>query len=1074
MPRRDDIHRIMIIGSGPIVIGQACEFDYSGVQAIKALRADGYEVVLVNSNPATIMTDPALAERTYIEPLTVETVAAIIRKERPDALLPTVGGQTALNLCMDLDKAGVLKECNVEILGADPVAINMAEDRAAFRVAMEELGLGVPKSVVVDTVSEAKAFAAGCGYPVVVRPSFTMGGSGGGIVYNSEECAQITYRGLDLSPVKQVLVEECLVGWKEFELEVMRDGADNTVIVCSIENFDAMGVHTGDSITVAPAQTLSDFEYQQMRDAAIAILRKIGVRTGGSNVQFAVNPSDGRLIVIEMNPRVSRSSALASKATGFPIAKIAAKLAVGYTLDEIKNDITLKTPASFEPALDYVVTKIPKFAFEKFPGADSTLGTQMKSVGEVMAIGRTFRESLFKALRSLEAMKPLRPAELTRAQITEGLSRPNEDRLRLSVFAFDQGWSIEEVRRLTHFDPWFLDQIKQFAEAQVALHGKTLEEVSTATLFDLKAQGFSDRRIAYLTGTQPSAVMARRHADGLRPVFKRVDTCAAEFESHTPYMYSTYESEDESAPEDVKKVLIIGSGPNRIGQGIEFDYCCCHAAFALRDEGIQSIMVNCNPETVSTDYDTSDRLYFEPLTLEDVSEIIDHEKPDGVVVQLGGQTPLNLTGPLAARGVNILGTSADSVDLAEDRGRFNAMLDKLGIKYPPHDFAKTIAEALQVAERMGYPLLVRPSYVLGGRAMGIVYKEERLREFFAEALNAGPKGPVLLDRFLEDAYEVDVDAMSDGTDCIIAGILEHVEEAGVHSGDSACVLPPFSIDEKHIEEIRKATRLLAKELNIIGLMNIQFAIHEGTLYVIEVNPRASRTVPFLAKATGLPLVKMATKLMLGKSLAEVGLHEDLTVDRYYVKAPVFPFAKFLGSDPQLSPEMRSTGEVMGIGESMGIAYHKALQGAGVHLPREGKVFITVNKRDHKGIVPTAQKLVDNGLHLMATSGTALVLREAGLEVEELRKRNEGRPHCIDYIKNGDIDLIINTPLGGPSFRDGWAIRTAAVEHQVPCVTTLSGAAAAAEAIAELRNQKEVQLAPPLQEQHPGISGEAPG
>jgi carbamoyl-phosphate synthase large subunit len=1063
MPRRHDIKRIMIVGSGPIVIGQACEFDYSGTQAVKALKSDGYEVVLVNSNPATIMTDPELCDRTYIEPLTVEYAEKIIARERPDAILPTVGGQTALNLTLALADAGILKKYNVELIGASAKAIRIAEDREEFRVAMQEIGLEVPKCAVVKNLEEAQTFAVEAGFPVIIRPSFTMGGSGGGIAYNVEELEEIVTRGLDLSPVKQVQVDESLIGWKEYELEVMRDHHDNVVIVCSIENLDPMGVHTGDSITVAPAQTLTDREYQRMRDAARAILRKVGVDTGGSNVQFGVNPKDGRLVVIEMNPRVSRSSALASKATGFPIAKIAAKLAVGYTLDEIANDITKKTPASFEPTLDYVVTKIPKFAFEKFPGSDPKLGTQMKSVGEVMAIGRTFRESIFKALRSLEAMKPWQPNDMTDEQLGNALSIPSETRLRLVIHAFERNWSVDDVARLTHIDPWFLVQIQELGKMQQALKERTLESLDVHAFRELKENGFSDRRIATQLKVPESKVREQRQKLGVRPVFKRVDTCAAEFESFTPYMYSSYEEEDESDVQDVKKVMILGSGPNRIGQGIEFDYCCCHAAFALRDMGVQSIMVNCNPETVSTDYDTSDRLYFEPLTLEDVMEIVDNEKPYGVIVQLGGQTPLNLTQSLHELGVNILGTSADSIDLAEDRERFNHFLDRLGIAYPAHAFANSIEEAHGIAERLGYPVLVRPSYVLGGRAMAIVNSAHELARYVGEAFAAAPNGRVLIDRYLDDAFELDVDALSDGKECIIAGILEHIEEAGVHSGDSSAVLPTFKVAPEHLEEIRATTRKIAVGLGVVGLMNIQFAIYEGKVYVLEVNPRASRTVPFIAKAAGVPLVKIATRLMLGSTLKQEGLTQDIEVSRCFVKAPVFPFAKFPGVDPKLSPEMKSTGEVMGIADHWGLAYYKAQLAAGMRLPWKGTAFITVNERDYENVVDTARRLVQLGFNLVATRGNARVLRAHGLEVRELLKVSEGRPNCVDAIKNGEIDLIINTPLGYTAKADGWAIRTAAVQHRVPCLTTLSGAAAAAEGIAAMQKGENDVLS--LQEMH---------
>ncbi|OGQ87312.1 MAG: carbamoyl phosphate synthase large subunit [Deltaproteobacteria bacterium RIFOXYA12_FULL_58_15] len=1052
MPKRADLKKILVIGSGPIVIGQACEFDYSGTQAIKALKAEGIEVVLVNSNPATIMTDPDLADRTYIEPLTPEYVTAVIERERPDAILPTVGGQTALNLTLSLAESGVLTKFGVEVIGASVEAIKVAEDRELFRTAMQDIGLDVPVSRVVSDVKGALELATRTGYPVIVRPSFTLGGSGGGIAYNSEELDEVVRRGINLSPVGQVLVEESLLGWKEFELEVVRDANDNVIIVCSIENFDPMGVHTGDSLTVAPAQTLTDVEYQVMRDAAVAILRRVRVDTGGSNVQFAVRPEDGRLSVIEMNPRVSRSSALASKATGFPIAKVAAKLAIGYTLDEIANDITKTTPAAFEPAIDYVVTKIPKFAFEKFPGASETLGTQMKSVGEVMAIGRTFKESLFKALRSLEVLKPFRPKDMTRAELIEALSEPNERRVRYVVHALEQGFSIEELNQLTRIDEWFLDQLLQVAEFQKKLRGKPLAEIDDATIRRAKEIGLSDRRLAYFSGSPEAAVRARRRNAGIIPVYKRVDTCAAEFASHTPYLYSTYEEEDEAQPENVKKVMILGSGPNRIGQGIEFDYCCCHAAYALRDAGVQSIMVNCNPETVSTDYDTSDRLYFEPLTLEDVLEIVYKEKPDGVIVQFGGQTPLNLTRPLHEAGIKILGTSPESVDLAEDREKFCVLLDSLGVLYPEHAFANDIDEARIAAEKLGYPLLVRPSYVLGGRAMAVVYGENELVGYVRAAIEAAPQGAILIDRFLEDAIEVDVDAVSDGEDCIIAGIMEHVEQAGVHSGDSTCVLPGWHLADKHVDEIRASARALAMALKVVGLMNVQYAVAGGRLYVLEVNPRASRTVPYVSKATGVPLAKVATRLMLGQKLSEIGLARDLTVDRFFIKTPVFPFVKFPGVDPRLSPEMKSTGEVMGIAKDVGTAFYKASLAAGIRLPQSGTAFITVNRRDKEAVVDTARKLVALGFDLLATRGTASVLRSAGLPVSETLKRSEGRPNCVDAIRSGQINLIVNTPLGGSAYKDGWEIRTAALQHQVPCITTLSGAIAAVEAIASQKGQ----------------------
>ncbi|MEO1480568.1 MAG: carbamoyl-phosphate synthase large subunit [Myxococcota bacterium] len=1063
MPRRTDINRILVIGSGPIVIGQACEFDYSGCQAVKALRSDGFEVVLVNSNPATIMTDPELADRTYIEPLQVEYLEPILAKEKPDAVLPTVGGQTALNLALELSEKGILDKYGVQLIGANAEAIRVAEDRKLFNDAMAEIGLEVPSSQVVSTLEEARGFAKKNGYPVIIRPSFTLGGSGGGIAYNADELEEITRRGLQLSPVTSVQLDESLLGWKEYELEVMRDHRDNVVIICSIENVDPMGVHTGDSITVAPAQTLTDNEYQRMRDAAAAILRRVGVDTGGSNVQFAVNPENGRLVVIEMNPRVSRSSALASKATGYPIAKIAAKLAVGYSLDEIPNDITKKTPAAFEPTIDYVVTKIPRFAFEKFDGADSRLGTQMKSVGEAMAIGRTLKESVFKALRSMDAGNPFRPGPTDQEEMGRVLETPSEYRLRMAIFALENGWSIDDVADRTKIDRWFIDQLDQFAQVQREIRGKTLGEVDAALLRKAKEYGFSDRRIAHLTGAEQSAVRNKRHAARVVPVYKMIDTCGAEFESFTPYMYSTYELENESLPEPGKKVMILGSGPNRIGQGIEFDYCCCHAAFALKEAGVQSIMVNCNPETVSTDYDTSDRLYFEPLTLEDVLEIVDLEQPDGIIVQFGGQTPLNLTAGLQEAGAPVIGTSPDKIDLAEDRERFNALLDQLGIAYPEHDFAKSVDEAVEKANALGYPVLVRPSFVLGGRAMRVCYSESTLRRYAQEALDAAPRASLLLDRFLEDAIEIDTDAVSDGKRCIVAGILQHIEQAGVHSGDSSCVLPPHRLDPDMHAAIKETTRKLATALEVVGLMNVQYAISNGKLYVIEVNPRASRTVPFIAKAAGVPLAKIATKVMLGHSLEELGLTEDLEFSKVFVKAPVFPFAKFPGVDPQLSPEMKSTGEVMGLADDIGRAYYKAMLGAGTRLPVSGKALITVNDRDKEEAVTIARRLQELGFGIAATRGTAEVLRENGLAVQVLKKLSEGRPNINDAVKNGEISVVINTPLGKGSYSDGIEMRTAAVQHGVPVITTMSGAAAAVEAIAV--EQEQTRIVTSLQELH---------
>jgi carbamoyl-phosphate synthase large subunit len=1046
MPKRTDIHKILIIGSGPIVIGQACEFDYSGTQACKALRQEGYKVVLVNSNPATIMTDPETADVTYIEPLTVESLSAIIRKERPDALLPTVGGQTALNLAIALDDAGVLQECGVEMIGAKREAINVAEDRMLFKQAMDEAGLAMPRGGFAKSWTEAQEIVEETGYPAIIRPSFTLGGTGGGTAYNPEEFEEIVANGLAASPMHEVLVEESILGWKEFELEVMRDIADNVVIICSIENFDPMGVHTGDSITVAPAQTLTDREYQKLRDMAITIIRKVGVETGGSNIQFAVNPENGDIRIIEMNPRVSRSSALASKATGFPIAKIAAKLAVGYTLDEIPNDITKKTPASFEPTIDYVVAKIPKWDFEKFKEAEDVLGTQMKSVGEVMAIGRTFKEALFKGLRSLEAVKPLRLEGVTTDEVQRKLARPNSQRFSYITYALQHGWPISEIYRLSRVDPWFLEQLQDVMEIQQSVAGLKLEEIPVDLLRSFKEVALSDRRLAYLTEKTEDEVRAFRKSAGVVPVYKRVDTCGAEFESFTPYLYSTYETENEAAPTDRRKIMILGSGPNRIGQGIEFDYCCCHAAFALSAAGFETIMVNCNPETVSTDYDTSDRLYFEPLTFEDVMNIVDVEKPEGVIVQFGGQTPLNLAMRLHQAGVPIIGTGADSIDLAEDRKRFGALLRELGIPQPENGMAATAEEAKEVAEQIGYPVLVRPSYVLGGRAMAIVYDEESLDQYVRTAVGFTPDRPVLIDKFLERAAEFDVDALADESTCVIAAIQEHIEEAGIHSGDSSCVLPPVRIDPEHIETMRHYTRLLATALSVRGLMNIQFAIKDHRVYVLEVNPRASRTVPFVSKATGVPIASIAAQVMAGKALAEFGLPANLTVNRFFIKSPVFPFVKFPGVDPILSPEMHSTGEVMGVGDTFGEAYGKAMQGAGLTLPQKGTAFISVNDADKGQAVILARKLARLGFEIMATLGTAERLREVGLQVTNVFKVNEGRPNIVDHIKSGEIALVINTPLGRASHFDEQAIRRASLQHNVPCVTTMTGAQAIEEAI----------------------------
>jgi carbamoyl-phosphate synthase large subunit len=1046
MPKRTDIHKILIIGSGPIVIGQACEFDYSGTQACKALRQEGYKVVLVNSNPATIMTDPETADVTYIEPLTVESVSAIIRKERPDALLPTVGGQTALNLAIALDDSGVLEECGVEMIGAKREAIRVAEDRMLFKQAMDEAGLQMPRGGFAKSWTEAEEIVAHTGYPAIIRPSFTLGGTGGGTAYNPEEFKEIVRAGLAASPMHEVLVEESILGWKEFELEVMRDLADNVVIICSIENFDPMGVHTGDSITVAPAQTLTDREYQRLRDMAIVIIRKVGVETGGSNIQFAVNPENGDIRIIEMNPRVSRSSALASKATGFPIAKIAAKLAVGYTLDEIPNDITQKTPASFEPTIDYVVAKIPKWDFEKFREAEDVLGTQMKSVGEVMAIGRTFKEALFKGLRSLEAVKPLRLEDISDDELQRKLARPNSQRFSYITYALQHGWPIAEIYRLSRVDPWFLEQLQDVMEIQKEIEGQRLEDISPELLRSFKEVALSDRRLAYLTEKSEDEVREHRKDLGVVPVYKRVDTCGAEFESFTPYLYSTYESECEAAPTDRRKIMILGSGPNRIGQGIEFDYCCCHASFALRDAGFETIMVNCNPETVSTDYDTSDRLYFEPLTFEDVMNIVDVEKPEGVIVQFGGQTPLNLAMRLHQAGVPIIGTGADSIDLAEDRKRFGALLRELGIPQPENGMAATGEEAKRVAEKIGYPVLVRPSYVLGGRAMAIVYDEESLDEYVRNAVGFTPDRPVLIDKFLERAAEFDVDALADENTCVIAAIQEHIEEAGIHSGDSSCVLPPVRIDPEHIETMRHYTRLLATALSVRGLMNLQFAIKDDRVFVLEVNPRASRTVPFVSKATGVPIARIAALVMAGQALADFALPANLSVSRFFIKSPVFPFAKFPGVDPILSPEMHSTGEVMGVGETFGEAYGKAMTGAGLSLPQAGRAFISVNDADKGPAVVLARRLSRLGFEIIATLGTADRLREVGLNVENVFKVNEGRPNIVDLIKRGEIALVINTPLGRSSHFDEQAIRRAALQYNIPCVTTMTGAQAIVEAI----------------------------
>jgi carbamoyl-phosphate synthase large subunit len=1048
MPRRNDLHRILIVGSGPIIIGQACEFDYSGTQATKALKADGFEVVLVNSNPATIMTDPNLADRTYVEPLTVPYLEEIIRKERPDALLSTVGGQTGLNLSVALAEAGILERYGVELIGAKIDAIKKAEDRLLFKDAMRSIGLETPQSQLVNSIRGGVEFAEQIGYPCILRPSFTLGGTGGGIAYNKEELVEILERGLELSPVHEVLIEESVLGWKEFELEVMRDLADNCIIICSIENFDPMGVHTGDSITVAPAQTLTDREYQMMRDGAIRCLREIGVDTGGSNVQFAINPANGRMVIIEMNPRVSRSSALASKATGFPIAKIAAKLAVGYRLDEIRNDITRKTPACFEPTIDYVVAKIPKWAFEKFPGSDPTLGTQMKSVGEVMAIGRTFKEALWKGLRSLETGRAFGSETFDRNLIAPRLITPTPDRVNYVRFALASGHSVEQVHELTSIDRWFLEQMKEVVDFEAELLQSRLESATRDLFRRAKRYGISDIQLAKTWGSTEIAVRQRRKDLGVAAVFSRVDTCAAEFESFTPYLYSCYESSCEADPGERRKVMILGSGPNRIGQGIEFDYCCCHASFALQEMGVESIMVNCNPETVSTDYDTSDRLYFEPLTLEHVLNICDTEKPDGVIVQFGGQTPLNLALPLKRLGVPIIGTDPENIDLAEDRKLFGKLLDDLGIPCPANGTATSVEEACDVARRIGYPVLVRPSYVLGGRAMVIAYDESTVRQYMREAVTFSQERPVLVDRFLEDATEIDVDALSDGEEVLIAGIMEHIEEAGVHSGDSSCVLPPQSLSRDTIATIEDYTLRLARALHVIGLMNVQYAIKNGTVYVLEVNPRASRTVPYVSKATGVALPKIAVGLMWGRKLSDYGLGRGtLTVSQDFVKSPVFPFSKFQGVDPALGPEMRSTGEVMGVGINFGEAFLKAQISAGSPIPEKGTVFISVNDHHKPEAVEVAKRFAALGFQLVATRGTASVIRAAGLPCKTVFKVNEGRPNVVDLLKGRSIQLAIYTTAGAPAFLDEKAIRRSAVTYRVPCITTMSGARAAADAVA---------------------------
>ena len=1073
MPKRNDIHKILVLGSGPIVIGQACEFDYSGAQACKALREEGYTVVLVNSNPATIMTDPAFADRTYIEPLTPEFIEKIIERERPDALLPTVGGQTALNLTMELGRRGVLETFGVKLIGAQLDAIQKAEDRQEFKAAMASIGLETPRSGIVESMDDADALAASLGgFPLIVRPSFTLGGSGGGTAYNIEEYREIVRDGLEASPTNQVLVEESVLGWKEFELELMRDLNDNVVVICSIENFDAMGVHTGDSITVAPIQTLTDKEYQSMRNAALDVIREIGVETGGSNIQFAVDPSNGRMVVIEMNPRVSRSSALASKATGFPIAKIAAKLAVGYTLDEIPNDITKETPSSFEPTLDYVVVKIPRWAFEKFPATAPTLGTKMQSVGEVMSMGRNFKEAMGKALRSMEnghvGFGGPKAESVDPDRLREKLVTPNWDRIFYIRYALQSGMSVDAVAELTGVDPWFLTQLEELVNIEGKLRSFSLQELPEGLFERAKRSGFSDRHLAHLVGAPETEVRARRIELGLKPIYKRVDTCAAEFHAETPYMYSSYDEENESAPTDRRKVMILGGGPNRIGQGIEFDYCCCHASFALRDEGIESIMVNCNPETVSTDYDTSDRLYFEPLTFEDVMNVVDEEKPEGLIVQFGGQTPLGLALDLQRAGAPILGTSPDSIDLAEDRDRFGKLLDELGIPAPPWGTARDVDEAREVVERIGYPVLVRPSYVLGGRAMFVVYDEKTLVEMVRRAAEASPEHPVLIDRYLEDAYEVDVDALCDGDDVVIAGVLQHIEEAGIHSGDSACVIPPYHEEvRKQLDAIRDATTKLGRALDVRGLMNIQYALKDGKVYVLEVNPRASRTVPFVAKATGLPLAGIAAKLMVGRKLRDLGLTESPEVRGHFVKEVVLPFNKFPDEDPLLGPEMRSTGEVMGGSTDVGAALAKAFIGAGTQVPLQGMAFLSVNDNDKPNLLPIARGLRGLGFQLIATRNTAAFLREQDIPCQTVYKVNEGRPNIVDRLKNGEVQLIINTPLGRESFLDEKSMRQVATQLRVPLITTLSGGVAMVEAIRAVREgQLDVRS---LQEIYPETS-----
>jgi carbamoyl-phosphate synthase large subunit len=1092
MPKRTDIHTILLIGSGPIVIGQACEFDYSGAQACKALREEGYRVVLVNSNPATIMTDPEFADRTYIEPLTVEALEKIIAQERPEALLPTIGGQTGLNLAIELAEAGVLDKYGVELIGAKLPAIKKAEDRNLFKEAMERIGLDLPRSGYAHSLQEAEAILQQLGLPLIVRPSRTLGGMGGGIVSSLAEFRSVVGWGLSASPTHEVLIEESIAGWKEFELEVMRDGKDNVVIICSIENLDPMGVHTGDSITVAPAQTLTDKEYQLMRDAALRIIREIGVDTGGSNIQFAVHPQTGRLVVIEMNPRVSRSSALASKATGFPIAKIAAKLAIGYTLDEIRNDITRETPACFEPTIDYVVVKVPRFTFDKFPQTNDSLGPQMKSVGEVMAIGRTFKEAVQKALRSLEIGSAGFEEKIWRsdedslatndhrvtardqhtddvAAFRERLCRPNAERLWYVADALRQGISVEELYHLTKIDPWFLDNIDQIVQFEKRLRAMDLGTLTRELLGEAKRMGFSDIRLARLLGCSEAELREQRIQWGITPVYKTVDTCAAEFVAHTPYLYSTYEGEDEAQPSTRKKIIILGGGPNRIGQGIEFDYCCVHAAFALKEDGFETIMVNCNPETVSTDYDTSNKLYFEPLTLEDVLSIVREEQPFGVIVQFGGQTPLRLSVPLERAGVPILGTSPDSIDRAEDRERFKKVLDTLGLRQPPSGTSRSADEAVRIAAAIGYPVLVRPSYVLGGRAMQIVYDESQLRRYMREAVSVSPEHPVLIDKFLDDAIEVDVDAVSDGQEVVIGGILEHIELAGVHSGDSACSLPPRSLSSAVQEEIRRQTVALARELRVIGLMNVQYAVKGDEVYVLEVNPRASRTVPFVSKAIGAPLAKIAARVMAGKTLREIGFTKEIIPAYVSVKEAVFPFIKFPGVDTVLGPEMKSTGEVMGIDASFPMAFAKSQIAAGTFLPVRGAALLSVRDADKAAMLPVARRLVESGFALIATRGTAAFLRNAGIPVESINKVAEGSPHVVDAIRDEKVSLVINTIDGAQSLEDSFSVRRSALECRVPYCTTIAGAGAVAEGIAQLR--RGLLAVKPLQEYHKIMTSE---